>query len=119
MRLPALLLSCVLLSGCASLNAGDRVWERIERHNPKLYQLDNRPWKTWIGHGVVTGVGGLAIGALTPLSVKQGLRIMAGFYITREAAELFQGSHEYGDMAMDALLPVTVSSLRVSFRWNW
>lgn len=93
----------------------DREWERIQSHNPWLYQLDNRPWKTWIWHSVISVGAGRAIAVLTPLNAKQGMRLMVGAYLVREIYNYFDGANDHVDQVMDVLMPAMTVELII--RW--
>lgn len=90
-------------------NGPDRWWEAQQARHPVLYQLDNRNWKSWIGHAVVAQGVGRALGAVTPLSQKQGVRVMLGFYVVRETYNIFHDrNRKYGDSVMDVFVPYVV-----------
>ena len=90
-------------------NGFDYWWEARKAHHPALHQLDNRDWKTWIAHSVVSMGVGYAIGAATPLRAKQGVQIMLVVYGAREIYNIaWGGNRRYFDAVMDVAVPYVV-----------
>lgn len=118
-----LLASSILFPRCAQAQSTvlgrnifsvvDVTWERLQARNPWMYQLDNRPWKTWLIHGALTVTGGQVIAAATPLTARQGRIIVAAFYVVREAYNIgVEKNRRYGDALGDVALPILVARWR-------
>lgn len=116
-----LLIALALIMGASAVQAQspfdvlDREWERFQKHNQGAYKLDDTPPKSWAWHGINTAIGGAIIGALTPLSTRQGRHVVAALYVARElynVAFAKQKNRNYLDATMDAVTPVVVARIR-------
>lgn len=100
------LLLILLLQFRLPFNEPDRAWQRIANHNKWMYQIDNRPWKTWIDHSLLTVGVGSAIGLLPNISKKDGMVMMVEFYFIRELYTIVvEGNRKYVDSINDVLFP--------------